>query len=456
MPPLPVVVVGAGPTGMVVAALLARYGVPVVVLERQPTPYPLPRAVHLDDEAMRVLQAVGVTETFLPLTRPALGLRLVDARLRTMAEFRRSDGPHGYPQASLFDQPALERLLRARLAGLPLVQLRTGTEVSGLEQRADGTVLVGLRDGEQVEAAAVLGCDGAGSTVRELLGIAFEDLGFEERWLVVDARSPVPLGTWDGVHQVCDPRRAGTYLQVGADRYRWEFRLHDGEQAGDLDLPALLRPWGAADVELLRSAEYVFRARLAQRWRDGRVFLLGDAAHQTPPFIGQGLGLGLRDAHNLAWKLAAVLGGGAPEPLLDSYERERAPHAKALTRKAITVGWALTGGQDGAARVRRLALAVLCRVPGVTTRVLDRPTPALRVGRGQLSGTLVPQPRVDGVLLDELLGDGYAVLSDGPPPADAGGHPVLDAPLVRAWLRAAGLRAVLVRPDRVVERSWRA
>ncbi|MCW2615708.1 MAG: hypothetical protein JWN08_2702, partial [Frankiales bacterium] len=404
-----VLVVGGGPTGLATAALLAQQGVASLLVERRTEPHPLPRAVHLDDEVMRVLQQVGVAGSLLPLTRPALGMRLLDADLRTMVEFGRSEpvGVHGYPQASMFHQPDLDRLLREHVASLPDVQVREGVELVGLAGTRATLRDVTTGQVDEVAVDAVLGCDGAHSTVRELLGTGWRDLGFEERWLVVDVRRTEPLGTWDGVHQVCDPRRPSTYMQVGEDRYRWEFRLHDGESAADVSVAELLRPWTDRPVEVVRSVEYVFRARLAGRWRDGRVLLLGDAAHQTPPFVGQGLGSGLRDAANLSWKLAAVLHGAADD-LLDSYETERAPHAEALIRTAITVGWAMTGGQDRAAHVRRAALALLCRLPRLTRTVLDRGTPPLRPGpavaKGRPAGRLLPQPRPGA---DDRLGRGW-------------------------------------------------
>ncbi len=498
---VPVVIVGAGPIGVAAAILLAQRGVASMVVERHADIYPLPRAVHLDDETYRILQALGVDERFAAITQPTLGLRLVDDRLRTMAEFSRSKplGPHGYPPANMFDQPDLERVLRDRLAELPLATLRSSTELVSLEQAQSGVgVMVRLRDvttGEEwtLSTQAVLGCDGANSTVRELIGARYEDLRFEERWLVVDVRCERTLSAWQGVHQICDPRRAGTYMQVGPGRYRWEFRLHDDETVDSVVdsgvFEDLLRPWlddvPFAEIEVMRRAEYTFRARIADRWRDGRVFLLGDAAHLTPPFIGQGLCAGLRDAANLAWKLAVVLSGSAGEVLLDTYEAERAPHARALVLKARTVGWAMTGGQDGAAHVRRTAIAVACRLPGVTDKVLDANPPRFADGlavrragrRDRVTGGQLPQPAVETATgtrrLDDVIGDGLAVVTLGRPdprlvstcaatgvrllallPTTDAGEVTFavarDAGPLAAWMRGSRSAAVLVRPDRVV------
>ena len=491
----PVVVVGAGPTGVTTALALAAHGVPTVVLERRVEVHPLPRAVHLDDEAVRVLQSIGVGPAFTAISRPGRGLRLLDAQLRTMAEFTRGAGRYGHPQANLFDQPDLERVLRTELARRPEAGLRTGVEVLGVEP-VDGGAVVRLQDlttghVEHLRTPAVLGCDGAASLVRDVVGARWQDLRSTERWLVVDVRCPVPLGHWEGVHQVCSPVRAATFLRVGVDRYRWEFQLHDGERADDLVRPevlqALVGPWtgGLAPdrLEVLRSSEYVFRARLADRWRRGRVLLVGDAAHQTPPFVGQGLGAGVRDAGNLAWKLAAVLRGEAPEELLDSYERERRPHVRTLIRLARTAGWAMTGGGGRGAAARRAGLAGLCRLPGAS-RLLDRGTPPLVGGplvprRDPLAGTLSPQPTVDdGRLLDDVLGPGAVVLTtaavdpqllavadmlrarlvrvDGRRLIADDGLVVADDGTISRWLRAARVRTVVVRPDRVVLLSDRS
>ncbi len=377
---VPVVIVGAGPVGVTAAILLAREGVETLLLERWPEVYPRPRAVHLDDTGYSILARSGVAAGFAGISRPALGLRLLDRNLAVLAEFRRSGtGEHGHPRANLFDQPDLERLLRAELAGHPQATLRGDCEVTAIRAPADGGPVDveysdrGTGAGHRVRAGYVLGCDGANSLVRTAIGGRVRDLGFEQRWLVVDVATKADLGHWEGIHQVCDPRRPATYMRIGASRHRWEFRLRRGESAADFAsidaLRPLLRPWTgplpAAELTLIRSAEYTFRARLAVRWRSGRVFLLGDAAHLTPPFIGQGLGAGLRDAADLSGRLAGVLQGLLPEAALDGYEAQRKPHVRSVIRLAVLTGRVMSGGGRAGELLRRLIAPRLRLLPGV-------------------------------------------------------------------------------------------
>ncbi|MGW2486513.1 bifunctional 3-(3-hydroxy-phenyl)propionate/3-hydroxycinnamic acid hydroxylase MhpA [Streptomyces sp. NPDC001606] len=484
----PVVVIGAGPTGLTTATLLAQYGIDCLVLDRWESVFPQPRAVHLDDEVYRILARLGIREEFAAISRPCPGLRLVDSRLRPLAEFRRDlgTGVHGYPAANMYDQPDLEAILRANLARHPGVTVRGHTEVTGLTQPAGGGVTLRVTDrvtGETgtLHAEYVLGCDGAHSRTRAWIGATMRDLGFAQRWLVVDVVTDADIPQWDGVHQVCDPVRAGTYLRVGGRRHRWEFRLGPGESAdGYRDIARLyplIAPWTGAvpagRLEVVRVAEYTFRAQLADRWRDGRVFLLGDAAHLTPPFIGQGLGAGLRDAANLSWKLAGVLAGQLPEAVLDTYETERKPHARAMIRLAKLMGVAMTRGGELGNAVRGLLLPRLGLLPSVGRLVLSSATPALRrsalVRRPRLprgpAGSLCPNALVDGGRrLDDVAGGRFALVTT----AEPGGE--LRAELARRgavlvvahagtelhrWLHGARVRAALVRPDGTVLRAAR-
>ena len=480
-----VVVVGAGPTGVTAATLLAQYGVATIVLERWADVYPQPRAVHLDDEVYRILTRLGIAESFAAISRPALGLRLIDPKLRVLAEFHRDPEQHrnGYPSANMFDQPALESLLRANLVHYPEVDLRGNVDVTDIADAVDGRTRITFTDrndgSEQfLYADYLLGCDGANSLVRNGIGAAMQDLQFEQRWLVIDVASIAELQQWDGVHQLCDSRRAGTFMRIGDDRYRWEFRLLDGEQADDFRgieaLGPLIAPWTAhvdeSSLEIIRVAEYTFRAKIADRWRRGNTFLLGDAAHLTPPFVGQGLGAGLRDAMNLSWKLAGVIGGTLDPAVLDTYEQERKPHARSMIELALTVGRAMTSGGRAGDLLRGIVVPWIHLLPGLRKRVLDSETPALSRGAlvqesGRLTGTLCPNPRTpDGRYLDDMLGNGFAIVTSQVLSADdravaqkrrATVYVADPDSEIGDWLGGGRATAAIIRPDRTVLRAGR-
>ena len=473
----PVVIVGAGPTGLTAARLLAARGVECLVLDRWESVYPQPRAVHLDDEVYRILARMGLGERFAATSRPCYGLRLVDSGMRVLAEFRRGalDGRHGYPEANMFDQPDLEHLLRSDLPSA--VTLRGNVEVTGIDQYTD-SVRVEFTDritgaASTVHARYLLGCDGANSLVRASIGATMRDLGFAQRWLVVDIATDAELGQWDGVHQVCDRNRAATYMRIGDRRYRWEFRLASDETAQDygdiVQLHPLIEPWTRqvpiGELELVRTAEYTFRAQTADRWRDRRVFLLGDAAHLTPPFIGQGMGAGLRDAANLAWKLAGVIDQTLPESALDTYQTEREPHARALIRMAKLIGHAMADGGTMANRVRRTLAPRLHLIPGIKDRILSSQTPALhssslvlrtRLRRG-LVGKLCPNAVLtDGRRFDDVVAGQFAIVtSTTPSPTQRATAERHAAVLIQAhpgddlydWLHDERALVAVVRPD---------
>ncbi|WP_250284983.1 bifunctional 3-(3-hydroxy-phenyl)propionate/3-hydroxycinnamic acid hydroxylase MhpA [Frankia sp. CiP1_Cm_nod2] len=446
----PVVIIGAGPSGTTAANLLGRQGIACLVVERHHGVYPLPRAVHLDDETLRIMQSAGLADDVRAITRPALGLQLLNADHRPFARFQRDpvDSGQGHPGANMFDQTMLEEVLRRGLTRFPHVELRCGAEAVAVETghtHGPAPLRVTIRDNvsgrlEQVWTHAVLGCDGANGSTRATVGTTMEDLRFTQSWLVVDVRSERPLANWDGIHQVCDRYRAATYMRIGSRRYRWEFQIRAGESAHELSrtevIHQLVAPWlGDVDprqLTVVRQTAYTFHALVARRWRRGRVFLLGDAAHQTPPFLGQGLCAGVRDAANLTWKLGLVLAGRADERLLDSYQSERRPHARQLVRMAVMLGRTMTSGTTvvGPARqalfVQAAGLPVFQRLmersaspplrPGPLVRPASRPLP----GRQQPAGRLCPQPLVRTtaatgapveIPLDDLLGDGFAVLA---------------------------------------------
>jgi 3-(3-hydroxy-phenyl)propionate hydroxylase len=479
----PVVIVGAGPTGTTAATLLADYGISCLILDRWESVYPQPRAVHLDDEINRLVARLGVGDEFAAISRPALGLRLLDHDLRVLAQFHRdpAESVHGFPQANMFDQPELEALLRTNLKRRSAVELRGNAEVTDVTQHDPGRVRLTYTNrvtgGEHVvEAAYVLGCDGANSIVRRSIGAAMEDLKFEQRWLVADVVTTADLNQWDGVHQVCNPVRAATYMRIGPTRYRWEFRLLADETADDfgtLDaLRDLIAPWvndiPNDELELVRVTEYTFRAQIADRWRDRNVFVLGDAAHLTPPFIGQGMGAGLRDALNLAWKLAGVLTGDLSANVLETYEQERKSHARTMIRLALGMGWAMTaGGQFGNA-LRRVIAPRLHLIPGLRTKIVDGTTPALHRsafvincrGPRHLAGTLCPNPVLgEGQRLDAVFGSRFALVTTMRPLTfqcallkDRGAVVHIAAPgsELALWLRRGNATAAIIRPDRTV------
>ncbi len=486
--PVPVVIVGAGPAGVTAATLLGQYGVECLVLDRWDGVYPQPRAVHLDDEVYRILVRLGIAEEFAAISRPARGLQLIDRNHRVFAVFDRDgdEGRHGHPRANMFDQPDLEHLLRTNLKHQTTVTLRGNVEVSDVAQDGQGRVRVDFTDRltgdhESVLATYVLGCDGANSVVRTAIGSRLEDLKFEQRWLVIDVASTVELDRWEYAHQLCDPERAGTYMRIGESRYRWEFRLLEGETATDFEsidaLQPLIGPWvhgvPCEQLEVVRVAEYHFRAQLAERWRDHNVFLLGDAAHLTPPFIGQGLCSGLRDSMNLSWKLAGVLPGDLPESVLDTYEVERKPHARSLIKLAKAVGVAMTRGGKVGNLLRKAIAPRLHRVPGARERLLDSETPPLRGSelveahgpRRSLHGRLCPNTVVvDGRRYDDVTGNGFVLVTGVPlsPQQHAvladRGTEVLQVnpgtPLFQ-WLSEGRAAAALVRPDCTVMRAGR-
>ena len=370
-----VAIVGAGPVGLVLGILLAQRDRSVVVLEQWPTPYTLPRAVHFDHEVGRILQSCGVADEVRAVSEPAEIYEWRNGQGATLLRFGRVGASlSGWPFSSMFCQPELEAVLRGRADSLPMLEVRPGVRVCGIEEHDDHVTvhhvsvqvgsdrrLVERRDATaSVGARYAVGCDGANSTVRSLLDVHVDDRGFFYDWLIVDVILDEPTVFDPPNLQVCDPVRPTTAVSGGPGRRRWEFMRLPDESIDDLNHASraweLLAPWGVhpGNARLERHAVYTFQARAAAKWQVGRIFLAGDAAHQMPPFAGQGMCAGLRDAANLAWKLDLVLQGRAEPELLSTYDLERRPSASRGDRLLHGAGQGdLCAGPDGGSGARR-------------------------------------------------------------------------------------------------------
>ena len=459
--PCDLLVIGCGPTGAVLAGLAARRGLSVTVVEREADLFPLPRAVQCDHEVLRILQEFGCADELLAQSVLNDGLDLVRADRVPFLSFTVPERARsGWPTSVFFHQPTLERMLRRTLADLS-VDVRLATAVTCIDQDDDG-VTATLSDGSTVRASFAVGCDGARSATRDAIGATLDDLGFEERWLVVDLLDvPPDAGLPTRCVQVCDPARPHTLVPMPGSRYRFEFMLLGGEVTASVQTGAtigsLLTPWiDPATVEVERAAVYTFRGAVADRWRSGRVLVCGDAAHQTPPFLGQGMCTGLRDAANLAWKLDTVIRGVAGPDLLDTYQSERAPQARAVIGAAVEFGRliCMTDPEEAAARD-----AAFDEVPddgGIAPELIPPLTPG--PGVQPTGGDLSRQPTVGGRRLDDLVGPGFLLVTGVP----------LDPDDAAAWFWAStgialttddhpelcdlldGAPACVVRPDRYV------
>lgn len=338
-----ILIVGCGPVGATIANLLAVYGLHVLVIDKAADIFMAPRAIALDNEALRILQLAGVDEGDFE----KVAISQVRMRSPLMGEFGRINtlgALDGHPKLVTFYQPELERCLRAKLRQADWVHVALGVSLSGLAEHEDHVVAsldAGLAGIHSVRAEYVVGADGASSLVRQLIGQDFTGKTFNEDWLIVDARHvPRPI---DHVEFICDHRRPVPHMTAPGGRERWEFMLRPGETRQEMESDArirdLLAPWGDVDQMVIeRKAVYRFHARTVTAFSKGRVFLAGDAAHITPPFVGQGLVAGLRDAANLSWKLAMVIHGHAGPQILDTYDQERGPHVRAMIRLAKFMG----------------------------------------------------------------------------------------------------------------------
>ncbi len=495
-----VAIVGFGPTGAVAAALLGQAGLRVHVCDLREDVHDRPRAVALDHEILRVLDGIGVLAQVEPWMEPFTDSQYVGADGQLIKCMTTTPPP--YPLAHVpsvvFSQPPVERVLRERVAALANVEVELGSEVVGVDQDGDAVTLqlrrvdasAGDASTTTVVAHHVIACDGASSRLRGLVGIALDDLGFDEPWLVIDVLANARgLARLPAVSmQYCEPDRPCSYIIGPKNHRRWEISLKADEDPAQMATEAgawrALARWITPDDGMLwRQASYRFHALVAQRWRAGRVFVAGDAAHQQPPFLGQGLCQGVRDVANLCWKLVAVHERRAAPALLDSYGTERKRHVEQLTARIKGIGAVICERDPERARARDAALLAAC---GGVVRAEPRQSvqprlesallaPAIDdVGHGPPAiGTLFPQPWIaqpDGrVRLDRLTGTGWRIVTDDAAMAAAvspaivaqlqsstvvigGGATALHETegVVASWFDRQRCRAAIVRPDHYI------
>jgi 3-(3-hydroxy-phenyl)propionate hydroxylase len=482
-----VLIVGAGPVGSAAANIAAAHGLRALLVDEAEEVFPLPRAIHFDADIMRILQFAGLADRIEPITRATTGGVHLGCDGQPIREFRVPDVPGdlGWRPHYMFFQPQFDAALREAAAGRPTVDSLFGWRYERLLENADqvGIVLAnptGTR--REVHGRYLIAADGAASTLRRQLSLELRDYGFDEPWVIVDAEVGDESSGPDHTIMYCDPARPATYVPGPGRHRRWEFMLLPGESAEWVGAPTAaeemvraITPWLDNRFQVLRVAVYRFHALVARDWRAGNVFLVGDAAHQTPPFYGQGMCHGIRDVRNLLWKVAAVLEGRAAGGLLDTYQREREPHVRAIIEAAVENGrYICTLDREVALRRDRELRERMGQ--GRDVRSFREVIPGLRSGlldpldAEEPVGLLFPQPDIatqtGRVKLDELLGTGFALVStvaiddslEAAQFAEARGGTILvieDADVdidgtIAAWFATFGCTAAIVRPDRYV------
>lgn len=431
-----VLIIGAGPTGLTLANLLGQADVDTWIIDRKEGTVTEPRAVSIDDESLRTMQAIGLDDAVLRDVVPGYGVHyFTRPGGRCFGKVEPTGKLYGFPKRNAFRQPLFEGTLRVGLERFASLKARFSHELMEFSQDHHGVRAL-IRDAEgqmiEVNAAYLVACDGGRSPVRKQLGIEMVGSSFSSRWLVVDTdQDNDPF--WQ-TRVYCDARRPVVEVPGPHRTRRFEFLLKpdetDEQALSETYLQALLRPFkGDTPVSIVRKTVYTFHARVAERWQVNRVFLAGDAAHLTPPYAGQGMNSGVRDAHNLGWKLVGVLKGKMAETALLSYASERRDHAWALIKLALNLGVVMAPATVLRARLISTAFAVIGLLPPLRDYFLQmrfKPKPRFTKGlvltegeAGKLScGQMFPQPMLTDAhghdrLLDDAIGAGFALIQYG-------------------------------------------
>ncbi|BBY65848.1 bifunctional 3-(3-hydroxy-phenyl)propionate/3-hydroxycinnamic acid hydroxylase [Mycolicibacterium helvum] len=490
VPTYDVAIVGYGPVGATAANLLGQRGLNVVVIERDPDIYFRARAISTDEEVLRIWQQVGLADRLNADMQPGAGATFVDANGVPFAKLLPADRGNGHPPQQFIYQPAVDSVLREGADRFPTVSMLLEHECLRVIQHADDVelMLADLTKDEfkRIRAAYVIAADGGSSSIRGQLGIGFSGRTFSERWIVIDTKV---IEEWPGHDRLrfhCNPARPTVDCPTPLGHHRWEFPVRDEEDEKDLltddAIWDVLHAQGITqgNVEIIGFACYSHHVRFADRWRVGRIFLAGDAAHAMPPWIGQGMCAGVRDVANLCWKLDAVLTGALPQSVLDTYQAERLPHVQEVTKRAVKTGKVIVERNPLRAAVRNHLFRTVSRVPYFMTWLRDhRWIPDAHYRNGLLAtnghpatGWLIPQPWVidekgDRVRLDDVTDGRWTILHTGPNAgwpawrcfgaaviriAPPGSQPALDCVVDRDttlinWLQKKKATVVAVRPD---------
>ena len=465
-----VTIVGLGPAGGTLANLLAMHGFSILILDREKSFYPLPRAVHFDDEIMRVFQTIGITKEFLKHTIINKGTKFVNSKDKVILDWPRPKKitDNGWYPSYRFHQPDLEKKLRKKLKNYKKDSIEQNSEVKKIINSKNQVDIIYANISSHkeyiVRSKYLVGCDGANSITRKQMKTTMDNLGFTQKWAVVDLilkkkKNNLP----DRTIQYSNPKQPATYCRNVGKRRRWEFAIKknhsDKKVLSERYIWNFLKPWlKKSEAIIERKTIYTFESAIARKWRKGRVFIAGDAAHLMPPFMGQGMCAGIRDASNLAWKIANCLRNKFNETLLNTYQSERSLNVKEYIETTMRMGEFVNA-------VESIQITDNIRSDNKGIKSMQSIKPKLGKGLGNLKdknrGKTFPQFKIKNnkTLDNNFSKKGMIVLSSDVNPKTSKYYSILKAKNfsnVSRYLKNIKSKAILVRPDRFILASARS